>query len=335
MNVLVTGGLGYIGSHTVVSLIEHNHKVVIVDNLVNSSEEVLKALNTLTDQTLAFYPIDVRDEVALNEVFKNHTLDAIIHFAAYKAVGESVAKPLKYYDNNLRSLISVLHLAEVYQIKKIIFSSSCTVYGNQPSPLKESLPLLPPMNPYGATKQMGERILADFIRQNDVMQGVILRYFNPIGAHPSGLIGEGPQEIPNNLMPYVLDVALKNKPYVSIFGKDYPTPDGTAIRDYIHVMDLAHAHVLAMEKSVETLDIMNVGTGQGYSVLDIVEGFKRVNQVEVPYQFTARRAGDLAITYADPEECYRKIGFKTSCTLDDMLRDCWNFAQCSLVKETT
>jgi len=326
MKILVTGGLGFIGSHTVVALNEASHDIVIIDNLINSQKSVLNPLTELCGKEIPFYEGDVQDLAFLETVFKNHSFDGIIHFAALKAVGESVLEPLKYYDNNLNATMALVKMASTYHVPHLVFSSSATVYGDQPSPLKETFSLLPPTNPYGATKQMSESILKDVARSSENFKVTLLRYFNPVGAHESGLIGESPQGIPNNLMPYIVDVALKKRSHLNLYGNDYPTPDGTGVRDYIHVVDLANAHVLAIEKPLETINIYNVGTSKGISVLEMIQAFEKVNQVKVPYSITKRRDGDIAVSYADASKIKKMIGFEAKKTLEDMVKDSYHFA---------
>lgn len=325
MKVLVTGGLGFIGSHVVVELINENHEVVIVDNLYNTNIEVLDSIYDITGVKPRMYVMDVCDKENFEKVFQENDIDAVIHFAGYKAVGESVAKPIKYYRNNLVSTIVLAELCMQYGVKNIVFSSSATVYGEQESPLREDMQLFDTVNPYGETKAMNERILMDLVKADDSFSVVILRYFNPVGAHKSGLLGENTDDIPNNLMPYILKVAGKEFDKLNIFGKDYDTIDGTGVRDYIHVVDLARGHVLAMKQFGCDVKVYNLGTGKGTSVLEIVEAFKKVNGVDVPYEFTERRAGDLATCYADCEKAKIEIDFNAQYTVDDMVRDAWNF----------
>ncbi len=325
MNILVTGGLGYIGSHTVVELVRSGHSVVIVDNLINSKIEVLAKIADITGTDLPFYQIDATDEVELETVFSNHQLHGVINFAGFKAVGESVEKPLAYYQNNLLSTIVVSKLCIKYGISKIVFSSSATVYGDQPSPLKEDMPLKKTTNPYGETKVMSERILQDVAAANNNLAVILLRYFNPIGAHQSGLIGEDPNDIPNNLMPYVTKVASGELKQLSVFGDDYDTPDGTGVRDYIHVVDLAKGHVKALEQASDGVAIYNLGTGCGTSVLELVNTFIRINAVDVPYKIIGRRAGDVATCFADVCKAERELGWKAELTIEDMVRDAWQF----------
>lgn len=325
MKILVSGGTGYIGSHTVVELIKANHEVVIVDNLVNSSRDVLSKILEITDRHISFYEIDCTDEKLLETVFENHKFDGIIHFAGLKAVGESTLKPLLYYHNNVLSTIALANLAVKYKVEKFVFSSSATVYGDQKVPFVETMNLLPTTNPYGETKAMSERILKDVAYAHKNLKVSLLRYFNPVGAHESGLIGEAPNGIPNNLMPFVSKVAKGKLEMLSIFGNDYDTPDGTGVRDYIHVVDLAKGHVLAIEKLKDAVEIYNLGTGQGVSVLELVHAFEEANQIKVPYKIEGRRPGDLAAYWADANKAYNKLGWKAEKTIFDMCKDAWRF----------
>lgn len=325
MNILVTGGLGFIGSHTVLELIENRHNVVIVDNLVNSKIEVLSNLEKLGEQSIPFYQIDVTDEETLTQVFEENKFDGIIHFAGLKSVGESVEKPIEYYLNNLLSTLLVCKLAEKYCVNKFVFSSSATVYGDQVSPLKETLYLKETTNPYGETKAMGERILKDISKTNSKLSISILRYFNPVGAHPSGLIGENPNGIPNNLMPFITKVAKGDLEQLDIFGDDYDTIDGTGVRDYIHVVDLAKGHVAALELVEAGVHTYNLGSGKGTSVLEIINFFEKVNGVKIPYRIVPRRNGDIATCFADVTKVNGELGWKTTLTIEDMCRDMWNF----------
>jgi len=325
VNIFVTGGTGYIGSHTCIELIKSGHQVVIADNLVNSKLEVLSHIETITGVSIPFYEADVTDEAKVRDIFKAHKFDGIIHFAGLKAVGESVAKPLAYYYNNLVSTMVLAKLAAEFEIPKFVFSSSATVYGDQPSPLKEDMPLMKTTNPYGETKAMSERILADAAAANEGFAVTLLRYFNPVGAHESGLIGEDPNGIPNNLMPFVTRVAKGKLEKLSIFGDNYDTVDGTGVRDYIHVVDLAKGHVKAIEHLTEGVHIYNLGTGKGTSVLELVHAFIKENQVEVPYAIVGRRPGDIATCYADADKAWKELQWKTTFTIEDMVRDSWNF----------
>ena len=328
MNVLVTGGAGYIGSHTCVELLESGHSVVVIDNLCNSSAESLNRVQKLTGRKLRFYEGDVRDEALLHRIFAENAIDCVIHFAGLKAVGESVSIPWKYYDNNLNSTLVLTRVMEEAGIKRLIFSSSATVYtGDNEMPLRETSRTGNCTNPYGWTKYMSEQILSGIAHADDSWSIVLLRYFNPIGAHASGEIGEDPRGIPNNLMPYITQVAIGRLEHLSVYGNDYDTHDGTGVRDYLHVVDLAKGHVAAMKYAAEHTgcEVFNLGTGTGYSVLDMVSAFKEANGVEVPYQITARRPGDLAICYADPAKSEQVLGWKAEKTLTDMCRDSWNW----------
>ncbi len=326
MNVLVTGGAGFIGSHTVVELLEGGFGVVVIDNLSNANRESLRRVEEITGKSVAFYENDVRDEAALELIFTKHKIDWVIHFAGLKAVGESVQKPLEYYDNNLGSTLVLLQVMRKFGVKNIVFSSSATVYGEP-----ERLPLdegcrLSTTNPYGATKLMQEGILTDLWVSDHSWNVVLLRYFNPVGAHPSGLIGEDPKGIPNNLMPYVAQVATGKLKRVGVFGNDYPTPDGTGVRDYIHVVDLARGHVAAIKALKEGgVHIYNLGTGNGYSVLDMVKAFSKACGKELPYEILPRRAGDVPACYATSAKAEKDLNWKAQFDLDDMCRDQWNW----------
>ena len=327
MNVLVTGGLGFIGSHTCVELLNANYDVVIVDNLSNSSIDALEKIEEITSKKPKFYEYDVCDKAKIEEIFKKNKIDAVIHFAGYKAVGESVSEPLKYYRNNLDSTLTLLEVMKEYSCHNFVFSSSATVYGTPKElPIKEDFPLST-TNPYGTTKLMIERILQDVSKADKDLSIIVLRYFNPIGAHKTGLLGEKPNGIPNNLMPYIVRVADKELPILSVFGDDYDTPDGTGVRDYIHVVDLAKGHLKALEKVVnfKGIDYYNLGTGNGYSVLDLVKAFEKVNNVKVPYKIVERRPGDIAACYADPTKAYEELGFKAEYGIEDMCKDSYNF----------
>lgn len=327
MKVLVTGGLGFIGSHTCVELLNSGYEVVIVDNLSNSSIDVLEKIEEITSKRPKFYDIDVCDKEEVKKVFRVNKIDAVIHFAGYKAVGESVSKPLKYYRNNLDSTLTLLEVMKEENCHNFVFSSSATVYGSPKElPIKEDFPLST-TNPYGTTKLMIERILADVSKADKDLSIIVLRYFNPIGAHKSGLLGENPNGIPNNLMPYIVRVANKELPILSVFGNDYDTHDGTGVRDYIHVVDLAKGHLKALEKSTnfKEIEYYNLGTGTGYSVLDLVNTFEEVNNVKVPYKIVDRRPGDIAACYADPTKAYKELGFKAEYGIEDMCRDSYNY----------
>lgn len=329
MNILVTGGAGYIGSHTVIELIHHGHDVIIIDNLSNSSKQAITRIEKIIGEELAFYEKDVRDKQALQEVFSKHPIDGVTHFAGLKAVGESVKVPLKYYHNNLISTISLLEIMEFHEVKQLVFSSSATVYGDPASvPIKESA-ILPAKvaNPYGQTKLIIETMLMDLAITNNNWQITALRYFNPIGAHESGTIGEDPSDIPNNLMPYVSQVAVGKLKELSVFGKDYPTRDGTGVRDYIHVTDLAKAHVAALNTPAAPNECraINVGTGKGTSVLELIDAFEHASGVKVPYKITDRRPGDIAECYADPSQAYAILGWKAQKTIEDACADSWRW----------
>lgn len=325
MNILVTGGLGFIGSHTVIELIKSNHQVVIVDNLINSKVEVLDKINEICGVRPEFYQMDVTNESAVEEIFKTHSFDGLIHFAGLKAVGESVEKPIAYYYNNLVSTMVLSKLCLKYSVNRFVFSSSATVYGDQTSPLKEDFELKTTTNPYGETKAMSERILKDIAFANKDFAVTLLRYFNPVGAHSSGLIGEDPNGIPNNLMPFVTKVAKGQLPVLSVFGDDYDTIDGTGVRDYIHVVDLAEGHVKALEHLNEGVHIYNLGTGQGTSVLELVHAFIQENKVDVPYKIVSRRPGDLATCYADANKAKAELKWSAKRGIEEMVRDAWNF----------
>lgn len=328
MKILVTGGCGYIGSHTVVELLNHGIETVIIDNLVNSKKEVIVKIEEITKKKPIFYEGDVRDEELLRSIFKSHKIDAVIHFAGLKAVGESVEKPLEYYQNNLDSTLVLLGVMREFKVKRIIFSSSATVYGESKIvPIKEEYPVGGTTNPYGTSKLMIEHILKDLAISDSEMSIVILRYFNPIGAHSSGLIGDNPNGIPNNLMPYIVKVASGDLPYLNVFGNDYDTIDGTGVRDYIHVVDLAVGHVKALGKIMKDKGVFvyNLGTGRGYSVLEIVKSFEEVNKVPIPYEFKERRSGDIAECYADITKAEEELGFKAKYGIEEMVKDSWNF----------
>ena len=327
MTILVTGGTGYIGSNTVVKLIENGYDVIIVDNFSNSKPIVLEKLKKITGKDIKFYEIDLCNKSKLETVFKENKIDAVIHFAGYKAVGESVAKPLMYYRNNIDSTLSLLELMVEYNVKKIVFSSSATVYGDpEELPIKETAKLSV-TNPYGATKLYIESILKDLYISDNDFRIIILRYFNPVGCDETGLLGEDPNGIPNNLMPYIVKVANKELPCLSIFGNDYDTKDGTGVRDYIHVVDLAVGHVKALEfldKNAK-IEYYNLGTGRGYSVLEMVEAFQKVNNVEVPYKFAPRRDGDIATCYADTSKALKDLNWQAKYELSDMVESAYNY----------
>ncbi len=327
MRVLVTGGAGFIGSHTVVELLEKGYDVVVVDNLSNASREAISRIEKITGKEVVFYENDVRDRAAMELIFTANEIDWVIHFAGLKAVGESVQKPIEYYDNNLVSTLVLLETMKKFGVKRIVFSSSATVYGDPAElPLKETTPLRPTTNPYGATKVMQENILKDLYTSDNGWTVVLLRYFNPVGAHASGLIGEDPKGIPNNLMPYVAQVASGKLKRIGVFGNDYPTHDGTGVRDYIHVVDLAKGHVAALEKlQTAGVYIYNLGTGVGYSVLDMIKAFSKACGRDLPYVIEPRRAGDIATCYASAEKAERDLGWKAERDLEAMCRDQWNW----------
>ncbi len=328
--VLVTGGAGFIGSHTCVELLENGYSIVVMDNFVNSSIDAVKAIRKITGKDFPFYECDMLDEEAFEKIFAENHIDAVIHFAGLKAVGESVSKPLEYYHNNLTGTLILLKLMRKYHVKQFVFSSSATVYGSEnPVPFKEDMKIGGTTNPYGTTKVMIEQILQDVCVADKEMQVALLRYFNPIGAHPSGLIGENPNGIPNNLMPYIARVAAGDLPCLSVYGDDYDTPDGTGVRDYIHVCDLATGHIKALEKldSIKGAEIYNLGTGCGSSVLEVVHAFEKASGRKVPYKITPRRAGDIATCYADVSKAKEKLHWQAKYNLDDMCRDSWNFIQ--------
>ena len=328
MKVLLTGGAGFIGSHTCVELLERGHEAVIADNFSNSKPEVLRRIKRITGKDAVFYEADVTSRGALDKIFSEQKIDAVVHFAGYKAVGESVAKPLMYYRNNLDSTITLLEAMTDHGVKNIVFSSSATVYGeNNPSPYNENMPISSCTNPYGWTKLMSEQILRDAANADSELSVVLLRYFNPIGAHPSGLIGEDPAGIPNNLFPYVAKVAGGKLPCLGIFGDDYPTEDGTGVRDYIHVVDLAKGHAAALDYAAEHkgAQAVNLGSGRGHSVMEVVNTFSRVNNIPVPYEIKPRRPGDLPSYYADAKKAKELFGWEVELTLEDMCRDMWKW----------
>lgn len=330
MSILVTGGAGYIGSHTVVELLNEGENVVIVDNFSNSKIEALEAIKKITGKEFKFYNIDIRNKEELNKVFEeNKDITAVIHFAALKAVGESVEKPIEYYDNNINGTITLVDVMRSNNVKKIIFSSSATVYGTPKTvPIKEDFPLSA-TNPYGQTKLMNEQILTDVYVSDNEWTVILLRYFNPIGAHESGLIGESPNGIPNNLMPYINKVATGELDHLRVFGNDYPTPDGTGVRDYIHVVDLAKGHLKALKRAekVTGVESYNLGTGKGYSVLDIVKNFEKATNQKIKYEITPRRPGDIAECYADPSKAKEILNWVAEKDLEQMCKDSWNFTE--------
>ena len=329
MKVFVTGGLGYIGSHTVVSLAEAGHDVVIADALYNSSESVLGRLRTLTGKDIPFYRIDITDKESLSRIFDEHSIDAVIHFAAYKAVGESQEKPLMYYRNNLFGMITLLEVMREEGVHKLVFSSSATVYGDlTESPIPETAPLKAE-NVYGRTKLMCEQMIRDYAATDSEASFAILRYFNPVGAHESGMIGELPNGIPNNLMPYITQVAKGIRDHLTVFGDDYDTPDGTGVRDYIHVVDLAEGHVAVLKKLEDSCGVFtyNLGCGRGYSVLEVIKAFERQNGVKIKYEIGPRRSGDIATCFSDPSKAEKELGWKADRNMDDMCRDSWRWQQ--------
>jgi UDP-glucose 4-epimerase len=326
--ILVTGGTGYIGSHTVLELLNAGYEVVVVDNLSNSSEESLKRVQELTTKSAVFYKVDITNKDSLNKVFATHQIDIVIHFAALKAVGESVAKPLHYYYNNVTGTLVLCEVMRDHGVKNIVFSSSATVYGDSKKmPLLEDFPMIPATNPYGRSKQIMEDILRDLYISDNSWNIAILRYFNPIGAHESGRIGEDPNDIPKNLLPYVAQVAVGKHPYVRIWGDDYPTPDGTGIRDYVHVVDIAIGHIKALEKLATNPGAVtyNLGTGRGNSVLEVVTAFEKASGKKIPYRILDRRPGDLAVSYADPAKAQRELGWVAERDINDMCVDAWRW----------
>ena len=330
MKILVTGGTGFIGSHTVVELLNSGYEVIVIDNLSNSKIDVVDKIKKITNKNFDFYEEDVCNKEALEKIFKANKIDAVIHFAGYKAVGESVEKPLMYYRNNLDSTFSLCEVMSKYGCKNFVFSSSATVYGTPKSlPIKEDFPIGDTTNPYGTSKVMNERILTDIYNSDNSWNIALLRYFNPIGAHKSGLIGENPNDIPNNLMPYIVKVATGELPILNIFGDDYDTIDGTGVRDYIHVVDLAKGHIKAIEWVLKGngIDAFNLGTGNGYSVLELVNAFKKYNNVDVPYKIVGRRSGDIASCYADVSYAKKVLGWESVYGIKDMVIDAYNFVK--------
>ena len=329
MKILVTGGTGYIGSHTVLELLLAGHEVTVIDNLCNSSPESLRRVQNITGRNeVEFHKLDIRDREGLDNLFAANDFDAVIHFAGLKAVGESVAKPLEYYENNVGGTVTLCQAMQQAGVKTLVFSSSATVYGEPESvPIRENFPTGGTTNPYGTSKLMIEQILEDFHKADGQWNIARLRYFNPVGAHESGQIGEDPNDIPNNLMPYITQVAVGKLRELSIFGNDYPTKDGTGVRDFIHVTDLARGHLAALDRLAQKPGLVtyNLGTGTGYSVLDMVQAFEQVNGVKIPYKFTARREGDIAECYADPSLARQEMGWQAEKTLDDMVRDAWTW----------
>lgn len=334
MKVLVTGGLGYIGSHTVVELQQKGFEVIIIDNLLNTSIDVLKGITAITNTEPQFINLDLRDKNLVKEFFKNNDdISGVIHFAAFKAVGESVAEPLMYYENNISTLVYLLQEISKLKSQNFIFSSSCTVYGQADKlPITEDAPVKKAESPYGNTKQIGEEILTDLCKVQPNFKSIALRYFNPIGAHPSAKIGELPLGVPQNLVPYITQTAIGKREQLSVFGDDYPTPDGTCIRDYIHVVDLAKAHVVALERLIENkgesnFEVFNLGTGKGSSVLEVIESFERVTEEKLNYKITDRRPGDVISAYADTNKVNDVLGWKTKSTLDDAMKSAWDWEQ--------
>jgi UDP-glucose 4-epimerase len=327
MKILVTGGAGYIGSHTCIELLNEGHEVVVVDNLSNSKEESLHRVQELTGKSLSFHKVDLRDKAALDAVFKDAAIDAVVHFAGLKAVGESVSIPLSYYDNNITGTLVLCEVMAANGVKNIVFSSSATVYGDPETvPITEDFPLSA-TNPYGRSKLFVEDILSDIHVSDNSWNVALLRYFNPVGAHVSGRIGEDPNDIPNNLMPYVSQVAIGKLESLSVFGDDYPTPDGTGVRDYIHVVDLALGHVKALEKLTTNpgVVIYNLGTGNGYSVLDMIKAFEKASGKTVAYKIVARRSGDIAVCYANPAKAKQDIGWEATRGIEEMCNDAWRW----------
>ncbi len=325
--ILLTGGAGFIGSHTAVELLNAGYDVIIVDNLCNSSRESVRRVEEITGRTVTFYQADCTSRDALNTVFSAHPIDAVIHFAGLKAVGESVAQPIRYYRNNLDSTLILLEVMKEHDVHSLVFSSSATVYGvPEKVPMDETMPTSC-TNPYGWTKLMSEQIMADAVTADPTLSILLLRYFNPIGAHESGRIGEAPNGIPNNLMPYIAQVAAGKRDHLNVFGDDYDTPDGTGVRDYIHVVDLAKGHVKAVAYAMQHtgIDVVNLGTGHGYSVLDIVKAFEKANGLHIPYEIAPRRPGDIATSFANPDKAQRLLGWTAEKTLEDMCRDTWRW----------
>ena len=328
MAVLVTGGAGYIGSHTVVELLNANREVVVLDNLSNSSAKSLDRVKQITGKAVTFYQGDVLDRALLKRIFADHNIESVIHFAGLKAVGESVVKPIEYYRNNVEGSLTLLDEMRQAGVFNFVFSSSATVYGDpEIIPITEQCKVGGTTNPYGTSKFMVERIIMDVVKAIPQFSMTILRYFNPVGAHESGLIGEDPNGIPNNLLPYISQVAIGKLQQLSVFGSDYPTHDGTGVRDYIHVVDLAIGHLKALDRHENDagLHIYNLGTGTGYSVLDMVHAFEKVNNIKIPYRLTERRAGDIAVCYSDPSLALKELGWKTERDLEQMMRDTWNW----------
>ncbi|MBQ2998343.1 MAG: UDP-glucose 4-epimerase GalE [Oscillospiraceae bacterium] len=330
MNVLVTGGAGYIGSHTVVELINAGYEPIVVDDLSNAKEDVIDRIKIITGKRPVFYKVDCKDKEAMRKVFSEHKIDSVIHFAAYKAVGESVKIPLEYYRNNIDSTLTLMEVMEEFGCKKFVFSSSATVYGpNNPYPYKEDMKAIESSSPYGWTKVMIERILIDYVTAHPDYCAILLRYFNPIGSHESGLLGDDPNGIPNNLMPYISRVAAGQLEKLTIYGDDYPTPDGTCQRDYLHVVDLAIGHLKALEyaENKEGVEAINLGTGNGVSVMELVHAFDKANDMELPYVIGPRREGDLPAFWADAEKAKTLLGWEATHSVEDMCRSAWEFAK--------
>ncbi|WP_038024745.1 UDP-glucose 4-epimerase GalE [Tatumella sp. UCD-D_suzukii] len=328
MSILVTGGIGYIGSHTIITLLEEGNDIIAVDNLSNSSLDVLEKIELITRKKIKFYNSDVRDKSSLRNIFLDNKIDSVIHFAALKSVSESINSPIEYYDNNIGSLLSILDIIKEFDVKKFIFSSSATVYdAKNIMPVNEESSIGNTTNPYGTSKLIAEKILQDTAISLPHLSIIILRYFNPVGAHPSGLIGENPKGIPNNLIPYINQVAAGEIDHLKVYGNDYPTHDGTGIRDYIHVMDLAKGHLVALTEigNLGKLSIFNLGTGVGYSVLDIIHTFEKVNSVKIPFRFYPRRSGDIAECWAEINKSKEVLNWSARYSLEDMLKDSWRF----------
>ena len=328
MSILVAGGAGYIGSHTCVELLEAGYEVVVVDNLYNSSPESLKRVEKITGKNVTFYEADILDKEALNKIFDAHEIEAVIHFAGYKAVGESVQKPIEYYHNNMTGTLVLCDVMRAHGVKNIVFSSSATVYGDPAQiPITENCPKGQPTNPYGWTKSMLEQVLTDIHTSDPEWNVILLRYFNPIGAHKSGMIGEDPKGNPNNLLPYVAQVAVGKRECLGVFGNDYDTPDGTGVRDYIHVVDLAAGHVKAIDKLREKpgVEVYNLGTGNGYSVLQVVAAFEKACGHKIPYEIKPRREGDIATCYCDPKKAKAELGWEAKYGIDEMCEDTWRW----------
>lgn len=325
MNILVAGGAGYIGSHICVELLKKNHSVVVADSLVNSKIETIDNIKKISGKDIVFYKVDITNKDVVDEIFKSEKIDGVIHLAGFKAVGESIERPLSYYYNNLVSTIVLSNACVEYNVDKFIFSSSATVYGNNKSPINEEMQLLPTTNPYGESKVMCERILRDVSNAHRDFGVIFLRYFNPVGAHKSGLIGEDPNGTPNNLMPFITKVAKRELSHLNIFGDDYDTIDGTGVRDYLHVVDLARGHISAIESLKRGVDVYNLGTGRGISVLQLVDSFEKTTNIKIPYKIVARRPGDIAECYADPSKAKNELNWNAIHDIDDMCLDAWRF----------